>query len=1246
MNLIPVVCPHCETRFQLQGELVGKRMRCPNATCRQTFVVQPEGQAPEAAPETPAPFQPPVLTQPPQKAGSVGDLVPILPAVFVEVTPEEPEASEPAAAPEQPWAETPAAKAEEAAPRSPPGWMQAPPVRTDRRTAAPPTVPMPQVPEPKPASAPAQASADTEEGKTIAPVAVAPEATMDASTDGPTELAAGLWDAPPVRQGLDAEDMMFPAEGTFDTFPDSAPDTTVADEAQPPARGSRRNLWIAVAIFGLAAGGVGLGIYLNQGKQSDAEEKRSQLAAKEYQEGHFAEAAALYHFLEEDFPDSDKRATYHFIGQLAALREPLQSTQSDPKVVVEAFNDFRQFVMQEASNPLLDEHRGEVGDTLRKAGEDLTSFAAEKLKKDNSEAELLADNAELALLTAAKFQSPNNLNAQSKLNQALTTFKKVSSDLAAWKDRQRLLVLLTSISEHPVGNVVAVSKEIVKDYAQKQPQLASDPEVVELLKKMPALHRAGIKYTTTSTSAQPVDKDGPHLSFYWTDVIHKGKLSVAGDQRPILALARGVLYALEPTNGKVRWVLRVGVDTTALPLWLPAAAAAPERLLVLAADRQALLAVAADSGKVLWQQSLSSPCLGQPVLLEARAFVAGNDGHVDEIDTTDGKRVGHYDVGQSLTGWGTHQAGSSLLYFAADRDCVYVLDADKHACVRVLYSHHPGLALRGPPVVAVEPGSTKGLAAPGVLLLAQTDGVKNMKLRVFALPLEESDQPDALPPQPLPGWTWFAPYQTSEQVALVTDAGHFAAFGLKQHLSHDAPLFPLWHESLPQAKLSLLPPRAQVLHVAGNSYWVLASGKIYRLETGMLREVGPKIQSAWEAPLGMLGSPLQPAQIRPTHGGESALFLLTQQGDSGRCVVSALETPLGELQWQSQLGLACGPFVSRVGEQIAVVDQQGHVLVFHSQVPGQAKPGGWLDAATILSKKMAAKGKPLQLLGGKQSTYLLSRTLSVLHLREIPSGADDKSKQWDIVPTAPLAGTAALSEDTLVLPLADGSLLRHSLAGKAKSSLLLWRSEQADTDAAGHVLWLGGDDFLVTDGSKGIRRVHWPAGEAEQEVDFAQLSSRISRPPVLLGAGGKTPLVVLADAEQGVSVLQANTLKVVRHWPGQGNITAGPFVRGDFLGYIVDQRQLVWRSPDQQTPLWTCTAPGPIVGEPQLVGKYVLVADLSGKFTLLDAATGQVHGQALALPPGVAAEAAPVAWDAGHVFAPLTDGTVMRLTLE
>ncbi len=51
---IVVPCPHCKTKFNLQPELVGKVMRCPNLECRKEFTVREQPRPVEPPPTPPA----------------------------------------------------------------------------------------------------------------------------------------------------------------------------------------------------------------------------------------------------------------------------------------------------------------------------------------------------------------------------------------------------------------------------------------------------------------------------------------------------------------------------------------------------------------------------------------------------------------------------------------------------------------------------------------------------------------------------------------------------------------------------------------------------------------------------------------------------------------------------------------------------------------------------------------------------------------------------------------------------------------------------------------------------------------------------------------------------------------------------------------------------------------------------------------------------------------------------------------
>jgi hypothetical protein len=202
----------------------------------------------------------------------------------------------------------------------------------------------------------------------------------------------------------------------------------------------------------------------------------------------------------------------------------------------------------------------------------------------------------------------------------------------------------------------------------------------------------------------------------------------------------------------------------------------------------------------------------------------------------------------------------------------------------------------------------------------------------------------------------------------------------------------------------------------------------------------------------------------------------------------------------------------------------------------------------------------------------------------------------------------------------------------------------------GYVAPLGKEDFLVTDGSRGLRRLHWPAGDMAQTKASAELSYRILAAPQVLPPNPATgeARIFVADAGNTVSLLAGDSLEIVRQWPMGGKITAGPFVRGQGVGCIVDHRRLVWLNPEKEGVAW---AYGPfaadVVGEPQMaLDNLLIVADVSGHFTGFDLRSGQVQGTGYTLRANVAPAAAPVAFGAGRLFAPLTDGTVLLLSLR
>ncbi|HYT87229.1 MAG TPA: hypothetical protein VEL76_00785, partial [Gemmataceae bacterium] len=120
--------------------------------------------------------------------------------------------------------------------------------------------------------------------------------------------------------------------------------------------------------------------------------------------------------------------------------------------------------------------------------------------------------------------------------------------------------------------------------------------------------------------------------------------------------------------------------------------------------------------------------------------------------------------------------------------------------------------------------------------------------------------------------------------------------------------------------------------------------------------------------------------------------------------------------------------------------------------------------------------------------------------------------------------------------------------------------------------------------------------------------------------------------------------RTARKWPLSGQITTGPFVRGPYIGCILDRRRLVWLDPEQPTPLPGKDFAADTVGEPLLLDGVVIVADQRGEFHALELGKREALRPGYTLKANAAATAAPVVFGEDRLFVPLTDGTVLLLS--
>jgi outer membrane protein assembly factor BamB len=1056
---------------------------------------------------------------------------------------------------------------------------------------------------------------------------------------------------PPVRQPK--------TESAGEALPSDQP--SEAEEILSRKRAERRRRRTRVLIIGLTVlvgGFLGLAVFLVSRTAGQTEEDEYAKGMEAYKGKNFTEARKVFRSLETDFPRSDNLAAYRFYADMSEAREPAYSRPDDWEKTKARYESFLRFVRDRAGDKLMVDSRAEIGDTLYKFVDQLAGFAESDLSPEH-----------LAMVRAAhveaqKFRPEPPDDRDDKLERR---FAEVVTRIRTVGNKKRMLAELERMSRNPTGDTVKHAREMARQLALVQPDARDDAQLTALLDKIVVAHRARVTYTRAADptpSKSPAEDTEPSML---VAPVTAGKLTTP-QTSPVLALARGVLYALRPVSGKVRWAARVGIDSTVLPVRLPAQSTTPETVLVVSADTQTVSALNVTDGKALWHHRLSALSLARPVVVEGRIFVACyTNGRVEEINASNGLLVGYYDLGQRLSLGGVYDEDTGFLYVPADSYCVYVLDVKQQRCAGILYTEHPTGAMRSEPIIVrwsdVPADTPRNPESPrSCLVLSQSVGLESTELRVYPLPIDSpKTQPLKLDLR-VRGWAWFPPLEDGEKMAVATDAGVLGVFGIKQKNNRDKLFFPIFDKEIRLSHTQGLgqPGRAspaQLVHFDESSFWVLVDGELHRLQM-TFGSAGWKMRELWDPPLA-LGSPLHASQV--DRAGQN-LFLVTRSKMGQACLASAVKTE-GEgggkdmLQWQTQLGLMCQGSPVLLDGTVLALDQHGGLFRIdpakHQNDPRAAWHIQQDRAADPLTGERSRSLELLAIPGGAFALYSTGpEPQTRLVIRQFNAAAGNTIDHVCQL-TASLAGTPGAWPDHLVFPMSNGALMRKQVPGGAPVPGPNWRSPQADEGAPGHVVPLNAEEFLVTDGSRGLIRLSWPQDNGNfQDKAQGKVAARIVSAPVVLPApGGNNDFrVFVADADNFITLLhvdlKSDRFDEVRRVPLPGKITAGPWLVGRDVACLVDYRTLVLLDAEKNQQLWKYEAGAALVGRPALVGDQLVLADLDGRFVALDLAKGSPRGEGYKLVANVAPAASPVPFGPNRLFAPLTDGTVLLLSLE
>ena len=1234
-------CPHCESRFHLQPDLIGKAMRCPNPACREPFVVA------EAKPKIKKPPRP-------TPAGGTG-----VPFVEGEAVPK---------------------------PRAP---VPAPMKPKLPRTSAPaPDLP-PLYDEPE--------EAEVVDAEVVAPP---PPRVVEAKVIAPPPAREVVWspdaDAPVPPSGNAAPR---PATETakYEEVDDYEDETIVRKRKKKSNRAPMILIGLTITTFLI----VGIVLFSVLRRETVSEAQEAEAAEKLFKDPtpDYTKVGKLYDKLATDYSSSSNAPKYRFLSDLCAMQVAVKSVSSrdDPRL---AMTKLRGFIDANKASPFAKPDPNAYGHDVfgagRKVLEDVNGHALDRLKDFKSDpktklGELKKAEEMLALghefvPVLREFRSKDDKTLE-ELRELLD--KDVKVGIASERKRLDILGQGRELVKVPTDSAIQSAKDLFASNGY-----ADDPEAKEIIGNAEADFIKAIRYMREPANPQAPPATAA-ASLLFVAPVGTTKPAVRGpDDVPtvFLAVARGILYALDEDDGKLLWATRVGPDVFDPPTI--AKAALPEGPTELAlvtsnvAGRPAVTAFVLRTGQPKWSQPLTphaaagvdaaslppSPAAGAAVVIGTRAYVPIRDasGSVLVFDITTGMKIGRITVGQAIGPGAIARPGTAHLYIAAESRRLYVFDVEAVAaggdaqCLRVIPTDHPTGTLRTVPIILGQPGDDP---SPRFLVLSQADG-SGMKLRAFSLPATPILAPDAPPlleplgaivDLTLNGWSWFPPVSDSERLTVVTDRNQFRIFGINQPGNKDAALFPLPFPAIPE------PPkneaiRGLVVPAEEGAYWVLVGGSLLKFRLTLLPDRGlALVPAAAGLPI---GEPTQPAQLNSRR--DTACFVVRSANSSGARAV-AVKLQDGEPRWQRQLGIIPSAAPVRTESGLLLVDGDGGAVAVPAGGVANsnaaiAAPPDWTAAAPI-----DGVTRPTQVAASADGklAFTIAATgegaIAKWVIRRATNGKFDHT--GSVTAPAALAGLPAIANGTLLLPAADGFIYRLVMGdGRGVEDKLVagpkWLLSRAENPEC-FIVPLTSETFLTSDGAKLLKRWNWPAGGGFADDNAAwSIRERIAIAPLVLpAAAGKPARMLVADATGGIwlyALDRVDTL-LLRWIPGvaaalpNGKLTSNFAVQTDVTGrqlaaYVVNGRKVVCLDLDADQPRWVAAAKDDagsiVVGTPHSAGDgRWLITELGGRVVILNAETGQPTSTREVGLPGAVPETAGVPIGDNRVLVPLSDGS-------
>lgn len=725
-------------------------------------------------------------------------------------------------------------------------------------------------------------------------------------------------------------------------------------------------------LFGLMLGGVLSGLLAWSILRSSGDEMLKEAEAA-YNVGSYTEAIERFEAFLEKFPDHPQASVARVHRTMAELRQYVDSTNDWTKALA-------------AAEELLPTIEGEEG--FGKGRTDLTAILP-KIAKGIADQARAKPTQELIDLAHQAVELCNNSVYIPKAERQTETLEAVKEALVVTQrilDRQNALdkavaAIAVAVAAGNTAEAYLVREELLRLF----PDLLTNDLLAQSVRAATQAQQSQAKWVGERRPAETTE--APSAVVVSVPLATRTPGQATGvDGQVIYALSEGAAYGLDAATGRVLWHRFVGFDAEQPPASIDSTADA----LLVDAERQELVRVAAATGELRWRQPLGAAPAGAPLVLRDRILVSLRPGQLATIDLNSGEWQGAYQIPQTLRTGPAADVRERRYYQVADDSSLYVFSAKTQTCQEVAYLGHSSGSVTTPPVIMSR-----------FVIVAENTGLRAANLRVLETD-EEGEQPaQEVLRLPLDGHVRTSPVVAGKNLLLATDLG-----GLYSFEATTNPDQPFLREiaSLAAAKRQAA---ARFVTAQGAQFWVADTALTkYDVQVAQGRFASRWLQYDRD-------TFVQPLQM----AGE-LLFAARRRNGMPGVAVAAVRASDGSPVWETHLGAPlAGEFAldPASGGATALTTVGGAFRVTPAELAGENCPDA--VAAVALASPLSSDTSATSFPQGRW-TFTSPAMGPRFLLFDPPTAA----LRWQDLPTAASAASAPFA-DALLIPGETGYVL-------------------------------------------------------------------------------------------------------------------------------------------------------------------------------------------------------------------------------